>query len=192
MPHMIRISHIWSAWNHLRTIFCTFLHDPLANIGEFNSSSSWCRVCRCLPLAFSPGLISIGFWPDLGWTGSSGFRVVPMDGKVTTETSGRCSIQIIPSSFSDMSGISQRKRKTSKEHGESRRVTESERCTSFPIKIIEPHWTTLNMVEWCWFAMLERTTCKIPGLRSGGWEDVWCGRFGLPRSSSHHVERWGA
>ena len=74
----------------------------------------------------------------------------------------------------------------------ARRVTESERCTSFPIKIIEPHWTTLNMVEWCWFAMLERTTCKIPGLRSGGWEDVWCGRFGIPRSSSHHVERWGA
>lgn len=35
---------------------------------------------RILPIL---GLIfSIGFWPDpIGWTGSSGFRVVPMDGK---------------------------------------------------------------------------------------------------------------
>lgn len=33
---------------------------------------------RILPIL---GLISIGFWPDPGWTGSSGFRVVPMDGK---------------------------------------------------------------------------------------------------------------
>ena len=63
-------------------IFCIFGGQTLA--GEFNPSHVLCAAV----FPGLPGLIGIGFWPDLGWTGSSGFRVVPMDGKATRFSDG--------------------------------------------------------------------------------------------------------